>query len=329
MKRRTFAGTFAGGIAAFAALPSTVAAQSRAKPLIAWLGSGPQRSASKYIGILRAGLREQAYIDGENIEIVARLAEGYVERLPALAKEVVALGPAIIVAGAVDAAVAVHKVTTTIPIVSGALADAINLGLVASSARPGGNVTGVTPYVDGLPAKQMELAREVVPGAVKVGLLGNWIDPKSQHPRLELEEIARKWSVTIVAPEVRGPDDVDNAIKLLVGEKVDVVIVMQTAMLLGERARIAASFATHRLPAIYGYREHVDAGGLISYGVDLALCWRHAAVFVAKILKGAAPGDLPIEFPTKLEMIVNVKAAKALGIVFSATILSRADEIIE
>jgi putative ABC transport system substrate-binding protein len=329
MRRRAFGSTLLGGMAASAAFPSVLGAQQGTRPLIAWLGSGPLRSASRYIDFLREGLRDLGYVDGQNIDIVARLAEGYVERLPALAGEIVALKPTIIVAGAVDAAIAANKVTSTIPIVSGALADAIHLGLVISFARPGGNVTGVTPYVDGLPAKQMELAREVVPNAAKIGLLGNWNDPKAQPQRQELEDVGGKLKLMIVAPDVRGPNDVDSAVQALAAERVDVVIVMQTAMILGERQKIASLFATQRLPAVYGYREHVDAGGLISYGVDLAWCWHRAAEFVAKILKGAAPGDLPLEFPTKLEMVVNIKSAKALGLTLAPAILARADEVIE
>jgi putative ABC transport system substrate-binding protein len=329
MRRRAFGRTFIGGMAASVACPSLSNAQPRTRPLIAWLGSGPERSASRYIVFLREGLKELGYLDGQDIDIVARLAEGYVERLPALAGEIVALKPAIIVAGAVDAAIAANKVTTTIPIVSGALADAENLGLANSFSHPGHNVTGVTPYIDNLPAKQMELAREVVPGAAKVGLLGNWNDPKAQHARQELEQVGHKLQVAIVAPDVRGPNDIDNAVATLTSDKVDAVIVMQTAMNLGERQKIAALFATRRIPAVYGYREHVDAGGLISYGVDLAWCWHRVATFVAKILKGAAPGDLPLEFPPKLQMVVNLKAAKALGLTLPPSILARADEVIE
>ena len=329
MRRRAFGMLLGGMAAASTSRPSLPLAQTRSRPLIAWLGSGPQWSASKYINLLREGLRDLGYIDGQNIDIVSRLAEGYVERLPALAEEIVSLKPVVIVAGAVDAAIAARKSTTTVPIVSGALADAVHLGLVASFARPGGNVTGVTPYVEGLPAKQMELAREVVPGAARIGLLGNWIDPKAQPQRQELEAVAPKFGVAIVAPEVRGPDDVPTAIQALARERVNVVIVMQTAMILGERQRIASLLAADRLPAVYGYREHVDAGGLISYGVDLAWCWRRAAVFVGKILKGAAPGDLPLEFPTKLEMVVNLKTAKTLGLTIPATLLTRADEVVE
>jgi putative ABC transport system substrate-binding protein len=235
----------------------------------------------------------------------------------------------VIVAVGVNAAVAVKNVTSTIPIVSSFLADAVHLGLVASYPRPGGNVTGITPYVDGLPAKQMELAREVVPGAARVGILGNMNDPKAPPQRRELEDAARSLEVSVVAPEIRSPEDLDGATKTLVRERVDVVIVLQTTMLLSERRQIAVLAAVRRLPAVYGYREHVDEGGLIGYGVDSRWCYRRAASFVHKILNGTAPGDLPLEFPTHLELVVNLKTARALGITISRLLLARADEVIE
>src|SRR5262249_44029567 len=162
--------------------------------------------------------------------------------------------------------------TSTIPIVSGFLADAVHLGLVASFAHPGGNVTGITPYVEGLPAKQMEFAREIVPGANKVGLLGNMNDPKARPQRYELEDTARSLEVNIVAPQIQIPEDLAGAVETLARERVDVVIVLQSTMLLSERRQIAALMAAKRLPAVYGYREHVDEGGLISYGIDIRWC---------------------------------------------------------
>ena len=274
-------------------------------------------------------MRELGYTEGRNIEIVYRFAEGQPERLPTLAEELVRPNPALILAGAVDAAVAAKKVAATTPIVTAVLADPVNLGLVASYARPGGSITGIMPYVDGLPAKQMELAREVVPGAAKVGLLGNMNDPKAPHQREELEGVAGKLGINIVAPEVRGPEDVEAAMQALASERVDVVIVLQTTMILSARRQIAALAAASRLPAVYGYREHVDDGGLISYGVDLRWCFHRAATLVDKILKGAVPADLPVEFPTRLQLVINLKTAEALGIKVSPLLLARADEVIE
>jgi putative ABC transport system substrate-binding protein len=175
----------------------------------------------------------------------------------------------------------------------------------------------------------MELAREVVPGAGKIGLLGNMNDPKAVPQRDELVEVGRKLGLELVVPDVRSPEDIAGAIQALARDRVQVVIVLQTTMILSERRQVGPLLATHRLPAVYGYREHVEEGGLISYGVDLRWCFRRTATYVHKILTGTAPGDLPVEFPTKLTMAVNLKTAKALGLDIPALLLMRADEVIE
>jgi len=327
MRRRQFI-TMLGGAAA--TWPLTARAQRPSeRPLIGLVSGARQSSTQGILSAFREGLRELGYDEGRNIDIVSRFADGRDERLPALAEELVRLQPALIVPPGVNAAVSVEHVTTTIPIVSWALADAVHLGLVASYAHPGGNVTGITPYVDGLPAKQMELARAVVPGAGKVGLLGNMNDPKAPPQRQEIEDAARSLEVTVIVPELRNPEDLDGALRLLAGERVDVVIVLQTTMTLSEGWHIAALAIAHRLPTVFGYRENVDAGGLISYGVDQRWCSRRAAAYVHKILHGTAPGDLPVEFPTKLIMVVNLKTAKALGLTMPPALLFQADEVIK
>jgi putative ABC transport system substrate-binding protein len=299
------------------------------RPQIVYLAGGDQATASRYIGSLQQGLRELGYTDGGNIDFAARFANGYVERLPGLAEEVVGLNPAIIVAAGVDATVAARKTTSTIPIVAPVLANPVQLGLVASQNHPGGNVTGIMPYVEGLPGKQMEFAREIVPGARVVGVLGNVNDPKAPPQLYELEAAARAVGVQLVAPDVRVPEDLNAGVKALAANRVEVVIVLQTTMNLVERRQIALLMAANRLPSVYGYREHVDAGGVISYGISLNWCYHRAAAFVQKILTGTAPGDLPVEFPTRIEMVVNLKAAKAIGLNISYMVLARADEVIE
>ena len=326
MRRRGFI-TLLGGAAI--AWPMGVLAQSSKRPLIAWLSLGAETGSSAFTGPFLQGMRELGYIESRDFDIVYRFAGGYMQRLPALAEEVVRLKPSIILAPASGPAVAAKKATTTIPIVVPALADALHLGLVASEARPGGNVTGITPYVAGLPAKQMELAREVVPGASRIGILANLDDPKAPPQFQELEAAGSALEIKVIAAEANTPDDLDGAFQRLGTERVDVIIVLQTSMLVNERPQIAVLAAAKRLPAIYGYREHVEAGGLISYGVNLRWCFRHAAVFVQKILKGAAPGDLPVEFPTEVELVINMKTAKALGLSIPPTLLARADEVIE
>jgi putative ABC transport system substrate-binding protein len=266
---------------------------------------------------------------GRNFDIVYRFTDGYQDRLPALTEEVIRLKPDVILAPAIISAVAARKATSTIPIVSPALADAVHLGLIASEARPGGNVTGIEPYVAGLPAKQIQFAREVVPGASRIGLLTNLKDPKAPPQAQELEASARALEIKIVSADANVPEDIEDALQVLANERVDVVIVLQTSILLTNGQQIAASAVAKRLPTVYGYRENILAGGLISYGVDLRWCYYRGAFFVDKILRGSAPGDIPVEFPTKMVLAVNLKTAKALGLTIPESFLMRADEVIE
>jgi putative tryptophan/tyrosine transport system substrate-binding protein len=324
--RRKLLAAFGGA----AAWPIAARAQGSTKrPIVAWLGLGTQSGSSVFVDAFLQGMRELGYAEGRNFDFVFRFADGYIEQLPTLAEEVVGLHPAVILAAASGPAVAAKKATATIPIVTPALADAVHLGLIASEARPGGNVTGIAPYVAGLPAKQMELAREVVPGAAQIGVLANSSDPKAPPQLQELEAAGQELGVKVAVADVRAPDGLDSAFQVLAEQRVDVLIVLQTSMLLTERRKIADLAAATRLPTIYGYREHVDDGGLISYGVDLRGCFRRGAYYVQKILSGVAPGDLPVEFPTKLELVINLKTAKALGIDVPPTLLARADEVIE
>jgi putative ABC transport system substrate-binding protein len=326
MRRREFIAAL-GSVATW---PLTAAAQMAAKrPLVAWLSLGGKSGASVFVEAFLQGMREHGYDEGHNFDVVYRFAEGYIERLPAFAEELVQTRPNVILAPASGPAVAAKKVSSTIPIVTAALADGVHLGLIASEARPGGNVTGIAPYVAGLPAKQMELAREVVAGARTVGVLTNLDDPKAPEQWKELEAAGRELGVNVVAAEAHTPEELDTAFQKLTRQRVDVIIVLQTSMLLNERQTIAVLAAAARLPVVYGYREHVDAGGLISYGVDLRACFRRSAYFVDKILHGTAPSDLPVEFPTQLELVVNLKTAKTLGLTISPALLARADDVIE
>jgi len=309
--------------------PLAVDAQSPSKPaLIGWLGSSSPPYAVRYQNYLREGLRENGEIEGQTFTLIGRFAEFRQERLPAVAEELVALNPAVIV-GPVDAVVAARKATSTIPIVSGALADAEHLGLVQSYPHPGGNVTGITPYVDGLPGKQMELARELVPNARKIGLFGNLNDPKAPPQRDEVQAAAQKLGITVIVPQVSGPEDLPAAVAAFADDHADIVIVLQTTMMLNLRKEIGALLNANHLPAVYGYREHIEEGGLISYGVDLAWSWRRLGTYVHKILQGAKPADLPVEFPSRLQLVINLKTAKELGIEKPRSLLARADEVIE
>jgi putative tryptophan/tyrosine transport system substrate-binding protein len=215
------------------------------------------------------------------------------------------------------------------PIVCPALADAVHLGLIASEARPGGNVTGIEPYVAGLPAKQMEVAREIAPRAKRIGLLTNLHDPKAPPQREELADAAKALGLSVAEADVNDPTEINRAMGALASSQVDVVVVLQTGLLLSVGRQIAEFATAKRLPTVYGYREHVLDGGLISYGVDLRWCYRRGAYFVDKILHGTPPGELPVEFPTKMMLSINLKTAKTLGITLPPTLLGVADEVIE
>jgi putative tryptophan/tyrosine transport system substrate-binding protein len=302
---------------------------AKKRTLVGWLSGSASKVAGLFANDFLDGMRDLGYIDGRDFDMVSRYAEGIQDRLPALAEEIVRLKPDVIVAAAVNAAVPARAATSAIPIVCPALADAVHLGLIASEARPGGNVTGIEPYVAGLPAKQMEFAREIAPGATRIGLLTNLQDPKAPPQRQELVSAAKALEVAIAEADVNNPDEIERAMEALASSRVDVVIVLQTGLLLSLGRQIAEFAQAKRLPTVYGYREHVLDGGLISYGVDLRWCYRRGAYFVDKILHGTPPGELPVEFPTKMMLSINLKTAKALGIAVQPALLGLADEVIE
>jgi putative ABC transport system substrate-binding protein len=326
MRRREFIGL----LAAIAISPQAVPAQTTKKrPLVGWLYYSESDVVARFLGSLLKGMRELGQIEGRDFEMVYRSANLQVERLPKAAEELVQLNPDIIVAPATLRAVAAKKATDTIPIVVPVLADPVGLGFVASEARPGGNVTGIAPYVKGLPAKQLELAREVVPGARRIGLVDDVNDPKAHPQRREIEATGKELEIKIVPAEVRTAGDIGSAYDALAAGGVEVVIVEQSNMLVVLRKQIAEAAAAKKLPTVYGYREHVEAGGLISYGVNLNSCFHRAAYYVDRILKGTKPGDLPVEFPTRIELVINLTTAKALGLTMPPGLLVAADEVIE
>jgi putative ABC transport system substrate-binding protein len=327
MKRREFITILC--CAAMAWPRSAIGQASTKRPLIGWVSGGERTASWVFVEAFLQGMRDFGYFEGQNFDFTYRFADGYVERLLPLAEEIVRLNPSAILAPGSGPAVAARKATAKIPIVAPALADAEHLGLIATPSRPGGNVTGISPYVAGLPAKQLELAREVLPGASNMGVLANSVDAKAPPQLQELKAAGLEAGIKLVVAEADAPGDLEGAIKSLAGQRVDVMIVLQTSMLLSERKKIATLAEAARLPTVYGYRQHVDSGGLISYGVDLRACFTRAAYFVDKILHGIKPGDLPVEFPTKLELVINLKTAKALDLAIPPMVLSRADEVIE
>jgi len=276
------------------------------------------------------GLRELGWIEGQNILIDYRFAQGQVERLPALAAELVALSVDVIAAGPTPPALAAKSATNTIPIVMLGTADPVELGLVASLARPGENVTGLAWSVDlEIIAKGLELAKEIIPNIHLVGVLWNPANPAQARAIKELKGAAQSLGVQLHFVEARDPNDLDAAFAAFSGQRVQAILVVPEALFSEHRTRLAALEARYRLPSIHGLRVHVEAGSLIFYGPSTTEVWRRAASFVDKVLKGAKPAELPVEQPTKYELLLNLRTAKKLGITFPSTLLVRADEVIE
>jgi putative ABC transport system substrate-binding protein len=261
--------------------------------------------------------------------LAERYADGVIGRLATLAEALVRLNPDLVFAGSTSAALAVTKLTRTVPVVSAALVDPIAQGLLASFAQPGGTVTGVAIATDTLPGKQLELAAELVPGPGTIGMLGDPGTPSFVAQEREAYAAAERLGVELLRVDVHGPGDLASAFEILDRAAPKSLLVLPHPMFLSERRRIAALALDKRIPTIYGFREDVEAGGLMSYGIDLRAAYHRVATHADKILKGARPGDLPVEFPTRMELLINLRTAKALGVKIPLALLTRADEVIE
>ena len=327
MDRRAFLGTLAGGLLA---APLVAEAQQAAK--IARIGYLGRKANSHLHAAFLQGLRDLGYVEGRNVVIEVRDAEGRNERLPALAAELVALKVDVIVAVATPAALAAKQATKTIPVVFTALADPVTSGLVTSLARPGGNITGVSFLAPEQVGKRLERLKEAVPGVSRVAVLwqpGDVPETTAKNLLKEAEVAARALGVRVQFVEARGPADFDRAFSDVTRARAGALTVLTSPMFVTERRRLVDLAARNRLPAVYGLREFVDAGGLMSYGSNTADVYRRAATYVDKILKGAKPADLPVEQPTKFELVINLKTAKALGLTIPPSLLQRADEVIQ
>jgi ABC-type uncharacterized transport system substrate-binding protein len=284
-----------------------------------------------HLDAFRQRLRELGWVEGQNIVIDYRYAEGRVDRLPDLAAELVRLKVDLIVASAgTQAATAAKNATETIPIVMIYVRDPVGTGLIASLARPGGNVTGVSGSAGlELFAKQLELLKETVPKIRRVAILSN---PDNAYHQLAIREVnvaARSLGVQLQLLEARGPNEFDGAFAAMAKERVGALLVLSDAIFGSHRTRLADLAARSRLPAAFGVRDDVEAGGLMSYGPSILDSYRQAATYVDRILRGAKPADLPVERPTKFELVINLKTAKALGLTLPPSLLQRADQIIE
>jgi putative ABC transport system substrate-binding protein len=326
MKRREFI-TLLGGAAV--ALPSVARAQQAAMPVIGYLGASLRSPNEAVIAVLRQSLAEAGYVDGRNVRIEYHFAEGQYDRLPAMAAELARRQLAVLVATPTVAALAAKAATATIPIVFSTTDDPIKLGLVASLARPGANATGVYFFLSDLAAKQLGLLRELVPAAVRIGLL---VNPENANIENVTQEVTAAASATGVQIEVARASDsraIEAAFLLFARNKADALLVGADPFFFSRRVQLATLATRHALPAIYNVREYAEVGGLMSYGTSLADVFRQVGVYTARILKGAKPADLPVVQSTRFELVINLPTARALGLEVPPTLLARADEVIE
>jgi putative ABC transport system substrate-binding protein len=329
MNRRTL--LFGLALASLAAPLATEAQQAAKIARIGYLAANLAASPQLLEAFLQ-GLRDLGYVEGRNVVIEYRSAEGKLERLPALAAELVALKVDVIVAGGgAPAALAAKQATRTIPICFIAVGDPVTSGLVTSLARPGGNVTGLASLTPELVGKRLEQLKQAIPGVSRVAVL--WqpgaLGERTDKDMLKGAEVAaRALGVRLQFVEARGPADFDRAFSDMTRARAGALTMLPSIMFLNERRRLVDLAAKNRLPAVYPYREVVDAEGLMSYGPDFHDLFRRSATYVDKILKGAKPGDLPVEQPTKFELVINLKTAKGLGLAIPSLLLQRADEVI-
>lgn len=315
---------------ALLAAPFAAVAQPTGKVYrIGYLGS---TSASGYhaqlVDAFRRGLRDLGYVEGRDLTIEYRWAEGKYDRLPQLAAELVRLPVDLIVTHGTPGSRAAKQMTTTVPIVMAISGDAVATGLVTSIARPGGNLTGSTFFFPELMAKRLELLKEAVPRANRITAFAN-ADNLATRPALTAMALrAESLTVDVAAVQVRGPGEFASAFLAMAKARADGVVVIDDPMLIANAQHIADLAAKHRIPAI-GDREYVDVGGLMAYAVNFPDAWRHAAVFVDKILKGANPGELPVEQATRFDVVINLKAARALELTIPQSLLLRATQILE
>ncbi|OGQ77694.1 MAG: hypothetical protein A3F90_09080 [Deltaproteobacteria bacterium RIFCSPLOWO2_12_FULL_60_19] len=313
----------------FALCVPAEAQQAGKVPRIGFLGNSTAALEANLVGPFRKGLRDLGYVEGKNILIEYRWAEGKYDRFPTLIAELIALKVDVIVTAGTPASLAVQKATTTIPLVMIAVGDPIGTGLIASLARPGGSITGLTSIAADLEGKRLELLREVVPRLSHVAVFWNPASPFQVVSEKEVQAAAQLMRIKVLSLGVRAEEQFDNAFATIRKERPGALLVLADRLFLHNRARIMDFAAQNRLPGVHAYQELVEAGGLMSYGPSYADMHRRAAAYVDKILKGAKPADLPVEQPMKFELIINLQAAKKIGVTIPPNVLARADRVIK
>jgi putative ABC transport system substrate-binding protein len=325
MRRREFISLLGGAAASW---PLVAGAQQPGRTYrVAFLGGADPVGYAALLQALRLGLRDHGYVEGKNIVIEYRWAEGKYDRLPALVTELVGLKVDAIITQGTPAALAAKKATTTIPIVMAIVGNPVETGIVASLARPGGNITGSSFFWSELNAKRLELMKDLNPSLARAGVLMNPDNPAMAPILRVMEETARASNVKLHAVNVRRIDELEAAIGLAKAQ-IEALTIVDDGLFIANARRIAELAARSRLPSI-GFREYCEAGGMVAYGVDFPYIWRRAAAFVDKILKGTKPADLPVEQATRFEFIINLKTAKALGFEVPPALSARADQVIE